>query len=291
MHWKLMICGLAVCALTACGGGDKPGTNSTSTPGSGTSTATGSNTSSGSGSGSEPALATAYTTSLSAYPADEAQVKAAEDTHLPALTTNSAAPAQIMAVPAGAPADPPVSAAAVITAANVATALSGSRGVFADFHDNVAPLLPESSLVTAQSSRARALQVAPDNLEQINKQIEDDQNKNNPPPQPPPGCPPVVVECVTEEVEASAEAVAVAFAWASAKACAWAQAMACVYSNIAPFGRVCAWAKSKACVSAFTTAFAFGYGFDKDKKIITVCSNGFKDVKVMDAIADAMARR
>ena len=269
MNCRFTICSLAVLALTACGGGDKASSNSTS-------------------------LAASYNTPISTIAADEDLKKASEETHLPVLTAHSASPAQIMAAPAGASADPPVSAEAVVTAANVATALSGSRGVFASFHDNVAPLLPESSLVTAQSSRARASQVgpgAPVDLVDINKQIEDDQNQNNPPPQPPPGCPPVKVECVTEEVEASAEAVAGAFAWASAKACAWAQAMACVYSNIAPFNRVCAWAKSKACVSSFVAAFAVGYGFDKDKKIITVCSNGFKDVKVMDAIADAMARR
>lgn len=287
MNWRFTICTLAVLALTACGGGDKASSNSTPSTGSGnTSTASGGSTSSGGESNGEATLAAAYNIPISTIAANENLKAAAEATHLPALAANSASPVQIMAAPAGSPADPPVSAAAVVTAANVATALSGSRGVYASFHDNVAPLLPESSLVTAQSSTARALQVAPDGLADVNKKIEDERNVVNPQPI---ECPDV--KCATAEVEAKAEAVAGAFAWASARACAWAQAMACVYSNIAPFNRVCAWAKSTACVSTFTTAFAVGYAFNTEKKVLTVCSDGFTKVQVLSSNANAMANR
>jgi len=270
MSARTLLGALTLALLTACGGGsDSKSTVTTPSSSSGSNTSQAASTT--------PTLNSAYSGSLPASVAPDSDLDATAAQKATVLSAqNVTMPGSNMEA---------VSAPAAITATNEAAALPGTRGIFADFHTNVAPLLPQSSLVTAQSSKVRPLQVAPIDVEQVNKQIEDQQNVVNPPPV---GCP--GVECATECVEANAEAIAGAWAWAAAKTCAWAQAWACVYSNIPPFNRVCMYAKSSACATAFAAAFAFDYEKDTEKKCLTVCSNGHKVVQQAGGAIPAAAR-
>jgi len=191
-------------------------------------------------------------------------------------------------LPAGTPAS--VNAKVVAGAADSARVMAGSRGVFDDFHRNVAPLLPSPSLAVAFGAQtgaaspgtARALMLVEEKKE-IVCVVNGDNNViinnpddciivvNPPPPPPDPNCP---VVCATACAQAEASAFAAAWAHASATACAWAQAWACVYNGVFPFNRVCAWAQSQACFTAFTAAFAVGFEKDAERRCEKRCTDG-----------------
>lgn len=253
-HW---LTALSLVALSACGGGGPSASESPSSAG---------NTSSAAGSPGTATISSTYAGELSSTVAPDTDLVADSAKTTAALTQGG------VLLPAATP--DTVSGPAIINASNDAAAMPGTRGIYADIHARITPLLPESEWATVKASAMRPLQIAPGDIVVVNQQIEDQQNLINPPP---PGCP--GVECATECVQASAEAKAGAFAVAAAKTCAWARAWACVYNGFPPFNRVCVWAKSTACASAFAAAFAFDVQQDTDRKCLTVCSNGTKIVQ------------
>ena len=251
--------GLTACAvLVGCGGGSDPSGGS---PAAVTPQATAGTATQPGSSGGTPAAASADNTAQRLSALQGASVP------LPSGTSTT------------------LNAGSVANAVQSAQAMSGSRGAFEDFHQNVSPLLPSTTLASTLGATAsgtvKALQLAAVQNDIIcvigdNNVVVNDPNNciivvNPPPPPPPNNCP---VVCATACAQADAKAFAQAWAHASATACAWAQAWACVYNGVFPFNRVCAWAQSQACFTAFASAFGVGWAWESERRCRKECSDG-----------------